>query len=1409
MQRQDYNWQRFWCPTTGNLRLDTSGFLYDPESEYGKSYNPDLVKFDGISNIPCLILLGEAGIGKTTAIEQEYNKVKQKIEQSNDKCLRFNLIGYDSNSDLRENIFKNETLQTWLNGTHKLYLFLDSLDEGLLSLETIAITLEREIDKLPCDRLYFRITCRTADWKHSLTEKFQEKWGEKNVAIYELAPLRKIDVVDEVKKQGIDENEFFQQLLDKEAVPLAIKPITLKFILKIYVDNSRFPSSKKELYEKGCLKLCTEVNPKRNELSLNQDQYNLSEKQRLILTGRIAAITIFTNKVAIWDCPDFEEKPYSDIWIQDLCVGKEKIDGQEFDITKSRIKEVFSISGLFYVRENRIGFAHKTYAEFLAAWYLTQHEIPLVQIMSLIVSPEDSERKLIPQLHETAAWLASMRSDVSQKIINSDPDVLLKSDVPEDVNLREALVSNLLEQYEQEKLFNRGSGIYSQYRKLKHPKLANQLKPYIKDYNENFNARYEAIKISKICEVKELQDDLVDLALDRTQQIYLRSIAASTIASIGDSKTRLKLKPLAVQELPEDKEDRLKGYALKAIWRYHLTAKELFDVLAPPKRKNFLGGYQSFIERDLVLKLNPDDILVALNWLEKQGVRCFGHPFEKLGDKILLKAWNHFDNPKIVENFVKIALIQWEAHQRLITNSNSKENFDILISRDDDKRRKLIENSVVILAELTDKPSSFLSFATEDFPLNKDIFWMLDKINQTESQQAQKIWSKLIEWNFNRQKVNPREIDAIIIATQSNNILYDNFKSYFIVDLDSSEAERQKSHYFEEKEYQENQQKSSHFNRQLKDQVIEDLLLSLESGNLDAWWLLNQEMIFYPYSNSCGGNQLELDLTRLPVWQEKDIKTRNRIIYGAKKYISEQDNVVYDWIGTSSFNHAAISGVKALNLLLLLSPEFIESLDYETWKRWSPVIVAYPNGCNPDLVKSAYLNTPHEMIDTLLFLIDKDNETDYLYPRLERFKTCWDDTLNHAIFKKVKDISLKPELHNYLLQYLLQENCQETHKYVESFLILSQSRRSLVRKIRQSISKTLIKNANPEIWTMLWPEIQKDEEFWCEVLENIAADYSPFGLYLNLTEKQLADLYMWFVQKYSHHEYPNDDDFEEEANERNLRQKIANFRDNIVIQLKEKGTKQACREIQLIAQQFPELTWLKITLFDTQINRRTKTWQPPKPAEIFKLVRDRDQRLVNDGNELLEVLIESLKRLELELQGKTPAARDVWDQTNLKPLRYKPNDENTFSSYVKRFLDRDLTQRGIIANREVELRPSQGGAPGERTDIHVDAVIKNAKGEVYDSITVIIEVKGCWHKELNTAMETQLVNRYLQDNTCQHGLYLVGWFNCNQWDDSDSRKRKSPTITIEQAKQKFDRQAQDLSRSDVTVQAFVLNSALR
>jgi len=341
----------------------------------------------------------------------------------------------------------------------------------------------------------------------------------------------------------------------------------------------------------------------------------------------------------------------------------------------------------------------------------------------------------------------------------------------------------------------------------------------------------------------------------------------------------------------------------------------------------------------------------------------------------------------------------------------------------------------------------------------------------------------------------------------------------------------------------------------------------------------------------------------------------------------------------------------------------------------------------------------------------------------------------------------------------------------------------------------------------VWPAIQQNVEFGREVLSSVAfeADIGRANTSSRLTEEQLADLYLWLVRQYPYSEDPSQgEDYEVRPRER-----AADFRSSLLQQLKTKGTPQACAAIRRIMNELPELDFLKWTLLEAQAITRRQTWLPPSPQDILTIASSQQKRLAQSGEQLLEVLVESLHRLEEKLQGETPAAIDLWDE--IAKGVYRPRDENRFSDYVERYLRDDLTPRKIIVNREVEIRRGEGSTPGERTDIHVDVIVTKESGEEPERVSAIIEVKGCWNKkELNHAMKTQLVERYLKDNLCQFGLYLVGWFNCIQWDKTDSRIKKTPRkINIDGARKQFDAQAKELSQAGLEIRAFVMNTALR
>ena len=76
-------------------------------------------------------------------------------------------------------------------------MYLDSLDEALLNINTLALLLADEIEKLPKERLFFRIACRTAEWSNLsfLENKLKEIWKEDKCQILQIAPLQQVEML--------------------------------------------------------------------------------------------------------------------------------------------------------------------------------------------------------------------------------------------------------------------------------------------------------------------------------------------------------------------------------------------------------------------------------------------------------------------------------------------------------------------------------------------------------------------------------------------------------------------------------------------------------------------------------------------------------------------------------------------------------------------------------------------------------------------------------------------------------------------------------------------------------------------------------------------------------------------------------------------------------------------------------------------------------------------------------------------------------------------------------------------------------------------------------------------------------------------------------------------------------------
>ena len=805
MPNNRYEWKRFWLPRSeAAIPLSDGGYFPDPDSEYARWLNPEATTFELIDHYPCLVLLGEPGIGKSTAMEAACQHQNDKIKESreNVEILNLDLRAYGEVERLIHDLFESEIFKVWRSGSGLLVIFLDSYDECLLELKKLGPLLADQLKKYKSQisRLHLRIACRTAVWPSFLGDELKKLYGDEAFGIYQLAPLRCVDVDEAAAQNGFDTFSFLNAVRDKNVISFAIKPITLRFLLNIYRSHGTLDATTNiDLYHNGCICLCEEPNESR---VASKQQGNLNKNQRLIIAARIAAVTILSNREAVWSGIHQDDAPNQDFSIDSILSNCESYNNNLFDVSDQDIKETLD-TGLFSARgENRLGWAHQSYAEFLAAWYIDHHQTPIHEISELLFSQDQQNRRLIPQLQQTAAWLAGMRQDVFDLIIESDTEALLTVDIGAREQTAKILVEHLLSDFRKGKIYDYYKYIDC-YHRLQHAGLADQLRPYIKlisQANETrdfiSNARHAAIRIAEQCRVIEIQQDLVDLVLDTNEDNYLRSSAAHAISDYGVEIYKQRLKPLALDAGSDDSDDELKGYALRATWPNHISAAEMFGHLTKPKQLNLTGSYKIFIYSKLAPYLKPDDLPVALDWLKKrQGENDWRDPFKELGNQITLEASRYLMVPDILRLFADVAFMRWESHIRFVPIEHGQRTDDALASLEDDTlRRDLLSQVVYLACERHSHPDFYIIF--QDIAKPIDLSWILNKLSEanSHSRTEDEMWAKLLRGGFDIANFN--HVDAILTSSQINNTVQVAFK-YFLepIDLDSDEATKLKECY--------------------------------------------------------------------------------------------------------------------------------------------------------------------------------------------------------------------------------------------------------------------------------------------------------------------------------------------------------------------------------------------------------------------------------------------------------------------------------------------------------------------------------------------------------------------------------------------------------------------------------------
>jgi hypothetical protein len=1165
-------------------------------------------------------------------------------------------------------------------------------------------------------------------------------------------------------------------------------------LIAIYQQHGDFPNSNIDLYRQGCLALCEESNRSRRD---SGRRGNLNGGQRLRLAGRIAAATILGNRFAVWTGPQVDY-PREDIPGSALAGSREAGDFAPFTATDADVREVLD-TGLFSSRgEQRLGWAHQGYGEFLAALYLFERGVPAETVLKALLHPAGG---LVPQLSGIAAWSASLSSGLRATLITDEPVALLKGDLSGwSADDKAALVKSLLNAVESKRVTDSQYSNAQAYTKLNHPGLATELRPFITDGGKSVPTRRLALLIAEKCRLTELQPELLQVALDPADHPRVRAEAVSALKHCGNANVPALIRPVAAGQDGPDPHDDIKGNALDLLWPDHIAAAELFPLLTPTA-DNYLGAYWLFL-RTLPDTLKTGDLPPALKWATRfiaQSGHIGGFHVKSLADAIMFKAWQVFENPELTQLFLDHIAIRLRHFGNLCRGSDHDAQKAFLGALRDDatRRRKFL---LARCARDLDR-IEVDSYRRAGFLIEADLPWLLS-IAPRGSNPAPGLnletLCNLIECAF--VVGNTDHFEALYAAAERWPALRARYAVWFDgISLYSPAAAQAR----------EQQRQLQALENSLPPPIAPDprkevlaRLVQAEAGRAAAWCELTLFLTLTPESRDFGTG-LDYFITAMPGWADADETLRRRIVAAAERYLTDAETSIDAWLGHNPLpiHQNDVAGLCAFILLKQVSSEGYARIADKTWRKWAPVIVGLQRiviDKSPDITQiltDALSNAPAEFVAAVRTIIRFERERmrapgttptpESSFFILNDLNGCWQSAaLRDAISDELRNPDNNPAEYAAFLDALLEA---EVGSALDHALALLADLGPSTRACSHAIAEVLLRRAAVRSWPTLRTAIESDDDFARKVLLHAAAHFS-FGnpFYDGISERDVAALYRLMVRL-----FPPNDEAERETGFIGARGSIGDLRDGIPRYLAGLGTKAAVSALSELVAGHPQHSHLTYELNLAERAMRIATWSPLSPKEVLALADKPNLKLVTSPGDLCEILVAALEKFSAELDGAQTPVRDLWDRQGTKNI-FRPIDENALSDVITRYLRIELGSAGIFANREVEVRRAPGAPVGQRTDILVNAVRRRSDGELFDPISAVVETKGCWNSELFTALEGQLFRNYMGPLRAQVGIYLVGWFDTDKWDPKDRRRTCAPKMSISEAKAQLDRQVDKL-----------------
>lgn len=1415
-----YKWKRYWLPYEENT--DSSYF------QYGEGSIKNAKTLEDLRDEQYLILLGEAALGKTTSLNQEEEALRGKslVEKIDFKLLLGETAFFKRFDELRNSINKTS------GSNSRLYLLLDSFDEGHSSFKNLVDLLLSQLIKLPIDKLYLRIACRSVVYpeyleaelnklinkekskpiktinsklEDEITIKPEKAYYPKNlVKIYNLLPLNKTDIDIVLDDKAIDKIEFNRKVETKKLECFLGYPITLKGLLANY--PSSLEKTQYNIYKDSLLDLCKK---------LNKLSGILTPDERLYISSVIATLMTFTNKQYISYVLDKTNKDKENtLYLQDYVSSIEDLsDNKKLALLQGNIEEVLN-TGLYTGSSDNIDFVQKTYKEFLTAYFLNKNNL-YSNFANLLF---DENNKIVSYFYNVIGWLAEQNQNVFDDVLNKDPESLIISNVSfsSDENNKK-LINKLFYLLENELITTRFNIVLKTVSKFQYPSLETEIAPFLN--NSNTNVIYLALMFIKDHKLIDLEEKVFNIAINTDIDPDCRNFALIILNELNKHTYLNQIKNHLSSFVSENNENQNRMYSmlLNVLFPNYIDIEQALDIISKVDNDKF------FMNLDVGnLLINSPDFKRLYDWLigfncSNKGLHCW-----RLGEL----------NKEFTEHLLRLNEIEYISKLILKRGLKDGEHHSL----DDLIRSFLIKKEYIQTKHnifkyifkhlITVKDYEWVYAYCHYFDIN-DIGFLIKQILVVRGFKKKKfiyiIICKILGISF---IVNfPTDIKLYLLEVgqiiKNKKITYHEWRMKALLKKIFPYRDKLQDVYYKIKAFM-SRKRPIDFIRKNIDEFNQD-------SDYTHWQTIIYNLNLYkPYTDH--NAILPADLTTLYGWERLNNKEKELIYRSAAAFLKNKDVAEEDKRSILISNSLPmLNFLSCFQALILLyrnkKDEFFQMISDEIIiKKWFIYVIKYPEFSNNDLqtfvaykklILTEFFNAHKDnCIKEIEFIIDTKLETDsssqeIYYDFLNNLENINDSDLNKILLLKLEQNDSNNEfffeaLFRYIIEYLLKNNYSETVEYLKSNL--NKSTENISIKL-QAISAYFLLLYEKNCFGLFKYKLDNNEEFAKVFFESHGHNSFHFAenrtqdICTILTDDELAQFYIILEKT-----YPKSGD--------RLLNGFVSARDEIT------ELRRNLENVFITSGRFKIFEYIKknseITVDSYWIQKAKRNFTELyydyiKIENIFEIISGERKKIILNNRQLFDLILEKLDEIQKELRNDQGYLK-LWNEVYIgnKPDKYFPKNERALSNELRRELQRKLS--GVIINREVEILEPTIRGQGQRVDLKIECPTQDN-----NIATVIIEVKGCWNTSLKKSIKTQLYNGYLcDDNSYKYGIYLIGWYWCKDWNDEYQNKKRKP-IKLEnrfdedsttQIKEYFQNEAKNLSVNEKIVKAFILDVSI-